>query len=54
MGLTKRMGWTDAEDAHLCRVDYRSTKAQLAKTFGRAANSIYRRAKQLGITRNAG
>jgi len=54
MGLTKRMGWTDAEDAHLCRLYYQSTKAQLSKMFGRAANTIYRRAKQLGITRNAG
>ena len=54
MGLTQQMGWTEAEDAQLCRVYYRSTKAQLVKTFGRAANTIYRRAKQLGITRNAG
>jgi hypothetical protein len=48
------MGWTDAEDAHLCRLYYKSTKAQLSKMFGRSANTIYRRAKQLGITRNAG
>lgn len=54
MGLTKRMGWTDAEDAQLCRVYYRATNAQLSQMFGRAANTIYRRAKQLGITRNAG
>ena len=54
MGLTKRMGWTDAEDAQLCRVYYRATNAQLSQMFGRAANTIYRRARQLGITRNAG
>jgi len=54
MGLTQQMGWTDAEDAQLCRVYYRSTKAQLSRVFGRAASTIYRRAKQLGITRNAG
>lgn len=54
MGLTQQMGWTAAEDAQLCRVYYQSTKAQLVKTFGRAANTIYRRARQLGITRNAG
>lgn len=54
MGLTQQMRWTDAEDAQLCRVYYRSTKAQLSRVFGRAANTIYRRAKQLGITRNAG
>ena len=54
MGLTQQMGWTAAEDAQLCRVYYRATKAQLVKTFGRSANTIYRRAKQLGITRNAG
>jgi len=54
MGLTYEIGWTPQEDAVLCRVYYRSTKAQLSKMFGRAANTIYRRAKQLGITRNAG
>ena len=54
MGLTQQMGWTDAEDAQLCRLYYQSTKAQLVKAFGRAANTIYRRARQLWITRNAG
>lgn len=53
MGITSPRGWSPVEDEWLCRMYYRQTASELSKSLNRAPNSVWRRAKQLGITRAA-